>query len=259
MGVLGFIKDKLGNPKDEPVTSAAPAPSAATTNAAPARPEPPRERTVIEAPVLDDEPKGASDGPAHSIRIKAQPARMGDTCKFMADRPVFEGHSWHFPNAAAAEGAPLAEALFATGEVESLTVLDSTMTVTRKDRLGFEWEPFAKTVGAILREHLEKGRPAVAPRILEGMPSTDEIRTQLQQVLDVEINPAVAGHDGHVSLVDVKGNTAYVKMGGGCQGCSSASATLRYGIENTFREKVPFVGAILDETDHAAGTNPYFR
>ena len=48
-------------------------------------------------------------------------------------------------------------------------------------------------------------------------------------------------------------------MGGGCQGCSAASVTLRQGIHGTLRERVPEVGAIYDDTDHAAGLNPYFR
>jgi Fe-S cluster biogenesis protein NfuA len=61
-----------------------------------------------------------------------------------------------------------------------------------------------------------------------------------------------------VELLEVKRNDVYVRMGGGCQGCSSASATLRQGVEQLIRERVPAVGAIFDTTDHAAGRNPYY-
>jgi Fe/S biogenesis protein NfuA len=48
-------------------------------------------------------------------------------------------------------------------------------------------------------------------------------------------------------------------MGGGCQGCSSAALTLQSGIAERMKEAVPEVKQIIDTTDHAAGTNPYFK
>ena len=50
-----------------------------------------------------------------------------------------------------------------------------------------------------------------------------------------------------------------IEMGGGCQGCSAADLTLKQGIHSAFRKAAPYVGAIYDETDHAAGLNPYYR
>ena len=77
-------------------------------------------------------------------------------------------------------------------------------------------------------------------------------------MLDTAINPAVAGHGGMVSLLDVKDNTVYLQMGGGCQGCGMADVTLRQGVERMIREEVPEVLEIIDLTDHAAGQNPYY-
>ena len=39
----------------------------------------------------------------------------------------------------------------------------------------------------------------------------------------------------------------------------AADVTLKEGIHRSFRDAVPGVGAIYDDTDHAAGENPYFR
>ena len=80
----------------------------------------------------------------------------------------------------------------------------------------------------------------------------------MQYLLDTAINPAVAGHGGMVSLLDVKDNTVYLQMGGGCQGCGAADVTLRQGVERMIREEVPEVLEIIDLTDHAAGQNPYY-
>jgi Fe/S biogenesis protein NfuA len=85
-----------------------------------------------------------------------------------------------------------------------------------------------------------------------------EIWRQIESILEEEINPAVAMHGGHVSLIDLKGSTLYIEMGGGCQGCGMANVTLKHGIEAVIRDKVPQIEEILDVTDHAGGRNPYY-
>jgi Fe-S cluster biogenesis protein NfuA len=84
------------------------------------------------------------------------------------------------------------------------------------------------------------------------------MREQIETILDREINPAIASHGGVISLLDVQQGVVYVKMGGGCQGCASSTATLKQGVEQTIRARVPGVVQILDTTDHAAGMNPYY-
>lgn len=81
----------------------------------------------------------------------------------------------------------------------------------------------------------------------------------VQEVLDTKINPGVAGHGGFVSLLEVKDDTAYISLGGGCQGCGMADVTLKQGIEVMIKEAVPTIHHIVDTTDHAGGTNPYYQ
>jgi Fe/S biogenesis protein NfuA len=88
--------------------------------------------------------------------------------------------------------------------------------------------------------------------------SATDLKTRVQELIDASINPAVAGHGGYVELLDVKDNTAYIAMGGGCQGCGAADITLKAGIERLIKEEIPEIVEVLDTTDHAAGTNPYY-
>lgn len=220
----------------------------------------PKRRTVVQAHAqvslvgVKQEETPAGEG----IRIKAEPQASGDTCKFMVSQPVFGGRSWYFAGPGRAEGSPLAEKLFALEGVDTVLIDDSTVTITRKTKDG-DWTPLATEVGRLVRAQLESGEPPVAESIVEQIPAEDEIRAQIQRVIDLEVNPGVAAHSGHISLTAVRGNSVYIKMGGGCQGCSAADLTLKEGIHRSFRSAVPFVGAIYDETDHKAGLNPYFR
>lgn len=88
---------------------------------------------------------------------------------------------------------------------------------------------------------------------------SDPIAARVQAVLDEQINPAVAAHGGYVDLVDVAAGVAYIAMGGGCQGCAQVSVTLGQGVEVAVKAAVPEVTRIVDITDHAAGTNPYYQ
>jgi Fe/S biogenesis protein NfuA len=85
-----------------------------------------------------------------------------------------------------------------------------------------------------------------------------DLKSRVQELIDTMINPAVAGHGGWVDLVDVRDTTVYLQMGGGCQGCGAADITLKAGIERLIKEEIPEVSDVLDTTDHASGTNPYY-
>ena len=87
----------------------------------------------------------------------------------------------------------------------------------------------------------------------------DPIAERVQEVLDHQINPGVGTHGGVVSLVEVRDGTAYVSLGGGCQGCAAVDVTLRHGVETAIMSAVPEIVAVKDVTDHAAGANPYYQ
>jgi Fe-S cluster biogenesis protein NfuA len=81
----------------------------------------------------------------------------------------------------------------------------------------------------------------------------------VREVLDSRINPAVAGHGGHISLIDVRGPRVFLRLEGGCQGCGMADVTLKQGVEAEIKRAVPEIQEILDVTDHATGSNPYYQ
>lgn len=81
---------------------------------------------------------------------------------------------------------------------------------------------------------------------------------QVKQLLDEQINPALAMHGGYAELDRVEDEVAYVTMGGGCQGCAVSAMTLREGITRSIKEAVPEVTEVVDITDHELGENPYY-
>jgi len=88
---------------------------------------------------------------------------------------------------------------------------------------------------------------------------TGPLAEAVQRALDEKINPNVAMHGGHIDLVAVEDGTAYLRFGGGCQGCGMVNVTLKQGVEKVLFEDVPEITKVMDVTDHASGTNPYYQ
>lgn len=105
--------------------------------------------------------------------------------------------------------------------------------------------------------------PNTPPRGTGGyVPESDlesEIEQRVLSVLEEQINPSIAAHGGRADLVAVEEGVAYLRLSGGCQGCGLASVTLSQGIEVALRDEVPEVVRVVDVTDHASGTNPFFE
>ena len=79
-------------------------------------------------------------------------------------------------------------------------------------------------------------------------------KEEIQSFVDEDINPGLESHGGYLSIekFDAASKSLYVQMGGGCQGCASAAATLK------MREQFPDLGEIVDATNHEAGEDPYY-
>jgi Fe-S cluster biogenesis protein NfuA len=188
------------------------------------------------------------------IAIQAQ-ILSTSTCQFTVDRDVYAGVV-NFRSREDAAGSPLAEKLFAIPGITSVLISRRVVKIV-KEGLD-EWMPIAKQIGGILRAQLQSGAPGISETLVQANANDSDMYDRIVTLIDQQINPAVAQHGGSVSLVDVKDAVVYLQLGGGCQGCGMATATLRQGIEQMIRRSIPEVANIVDVTDHASGENPYY-
>jgi Fe-S cluster biogenesis protein NfuA len=213
------------------------------------------------------------------ISITAEP-QTGPRCLFRVSRPVAPDQWAYAVDGQSARGSPLAEALFAVDGVSSLVIAHDLIVVTRSGGAGLpligpyvrmvrrvlgdptaqapiDWKILGKGVAKVARSHLDSGQVALSPALIASMPTADQLRQRVRDVLDEQVNPIVASHGGGVHLVELIDNVVYLRMSGGCQGCGLADITLRHGVDAAIRESVPEIGWIHDLTNHAAGVMPY--
>ncbi|MEA9356762.1 NifU family protein [Bacteriovorax sp. PP10] len=80
---------------------------------------------------------------------------------------------------------------------------------------------------------------------------------KLEALFDEQVRPALAAHGGNVEIVDIDNNQVFLRLQGGCQGCSSSNATLKEGIQTLIKQNFPEITDVIDLTDHETGENPY--
>jgi Fe-S cluster biogenesis protein NfuA len=65
-----------------------------------------------------------------------------------------------------------------------------------------------------------------------------EIKAQVEKAID-EIRPNLQADGGDVELVDVEDGVVKVKLKGACAGCPMSTMTVKWGVENFLKRKVP--------------------
>lgn len=188
-------------------------------------------------------------------RIRAQSSVSDpDAMGFVLDEALQSGTPLRFE---APEGPPLARALFAVSGILRIEVTGAT--IWTKKGAETDWSVLKPAVAAAIRQVLDE---TDTPLVWNDAPDDTDpdavLLREVESLLDRQVNPAVAAHGGQISADRVEGDTVYLRMSGGCQGCASSSATLRQGVERMLRAALPQIREIVDVTDHAAGSNPYY-
>ncbi|MEM7165300.1 MAG: NifU family protein [Planctomycetota bacterium] len=180
-----------------------------------------------------------------------------DTCVIAVNRPV-SPTPLYVSTPEEAHDHQLALQILELGKLDALLLQDMTITLL-KNVNGPKWSEVVPDVEKFVRAYYEEYDRVAEAAERPMTAKEEELTARIREIMENEINPAIASHGGRIDVLGVRDSTVYVHMGGGCQGCGMATVTLREGVEAALSEKVPEIDTILDTTDHAAGTNPYYQ
>ncbi len=169
------------------------------------------------------------------------------TLKFLPGREVVAGEGVDFDSPEAADRSPLASALFALGDVERVFFGNDFVTVTKAEGSA-DWASLKPDVMGLIVDHFASGAPLLAGEQAEAEtfddPEDAEIVSQIKELLDTRVRPAVANDGGDIVYRGFQKGVVYLHMRGSCAGCPSSTATLKGGIENLLRYYVPEVSEV---------------
>jgi Fe-S cluster biogenesis protein NfuA len=167
------------------------------------------------------------------------------TLKFLPGRTVMARGTANFTDPATAGASPLAERLFSLPQVGGVFFGADFITVTKQDE--GDWYQLKPAVLAAIMEHFTTGQPVFAAGASGDAPEADtdeeddEIVSQIKELLETRVRPAVAQDGGDIIFHDFDDGVVYLHMQGSCSGCPSSTATLKAGIENMLRHYIPEV------------------
>jgi Fe-S cluster biogenesis protein NfuA len=69
------------------------------------------------------------------------------------------------------------------------------------------------------------------------------LKTEVARALE-EVRPHLQADGGDVELVDIEDGVVKVKLKGTCAGCPMSQMTVKWGVENYLKKKVPGVKSV---------------
>ena len=191
---------------------------------------------------------------AQEIRIRGEPTADPQKCRFVLEAEVLSRSPVTFDRESDTSKAPLAKRLLALPYIAGVSISGSAVTLTGDNVES--WPAIGKEIGGVIRDQIKSGEPAVEEEVMDIGDS--DLFTQVNLLIKNDVNPSIAAHGGVITLHSVNDGKAFVTMGGGCQGCTASSITLKQGVESYIVAKVEGVNEIVDMTDHTEGENPYY-
>lgn len=168
------------------------------------------------------------------------------TMKFLPSRAVCDA-AVDIDSPEKAVISPLAQKLFSIEGVKGVFLGGDFISVTRAE--GLQWNALRPVILAAIMDHFVSGQPVLAegvtvPRACCGddeCQCKDDVARQICELLDTRIRPAVAQDGGDVAFERYEDGIVYLRLKGACAGCPSATATLKFGIEQMLRHFIPEV------------------
>ena len=71
----------------------------------------------------------------------------------------------------------------------------------------------------------------------------EKIREKVEKAIE-EIRPNLQADGGDIELVDVENGIAKVRLKGACAGCPMSTMTIKWGVENFLKRKIPEISKV---------------
>ena len=147
-----------------------------------------------------------------------------------------------------ARRSPLAGKILGFPWAKSVFLGKDFVTVTKEDWV--EWDILQDPLANLIQEHFEKGGKALLPKSDEETDSPADTNDSpsvrlIKEILQNEIQPAVAMDGGFIDFVSYKDKKVYLNLQGACAGCPSSAFTLKEGIETRLKQSLPEIEEVV--------------
>ena len=198
--------------------------------------------------------------------------------KFVVNTPICE-EIFEINDRNKASRSPLAAKILGFPWAKSVFIGENFITITKEEWLG--WDMISEPLAQMIQEHLERGEKVLLKKMntkeispsggksgdssgeksgdssggksgdssggKSGDSSGENSQTiqQIKNILEKEIQPAVAMDGGYIEFVSYENKKVYVSLQGACSGCPSSSYTLKEGIQSRLKQSIPEIEEVI--------------
>ena len=186
------------------------------------------------------------------VSIYAEMTPNPSVMKFVSNMEINPNDSIEFKNIEEAQISPLCAKLFAFPFVKEVFLAKNFIAITKFNIV--EWDDVAMEVRVMIQDYIATGgvvikelsaqeelpvmNTASEEKVVDKVPE-NEIEERIIAILEEYIKPSVAQDGGDIIFSDYKDGVLKVKLQGACNGCPSASVTLKQGVQNLFQQMMP--------------------
>jgi len=179
------------------------------------------------------------------FEIKCETTPNPDSLKFIVSEKISD-EILEFKDREGASRSPLAEKILGFPWAKSVFLGQDFVTITKEDWL--DWDMISNPLADMIKEHLDQGGKVLLPKksdLKKEENETEDVK-KIKEILERDIQPAVAMDGGYIEFVSYEDGIVYLSLQGACAGCPSSTMTLKQGIETRLKQFVPEIKEVLE-------------
>ena len=179
------------------------------------------------------------------LKVTYETTPNPDSLKFVLSEKICD-ETVEFKDRQSAGRSPLALKILGFPWAKSVFLGNDFVTVTKEDWL--DWEMICDPLSEMIEEHLKQGEKVLLPKkesLKDASAETEDIK-KIKEILEKDIQPAVAMDGGYIEFVSYEKGIVYLSLQGACAGCPSSTITLKQGISARLQQFVPSIKEVVE-------------
>jgi Fe-S cluster biogenesis protein NfuA len=190
-----------------------------------------------------------------SILIYTEQTPNPDALKFVTSKILFEGMADFSDRELAQTWSPLAAELYNFPYVKSLLINKNFVSIDKESE--YSWRQIMYEIKDFIKEYLVDEKEIVKDGYKEMLEKEwqrkresgeiDDVTEKIIEIIDNHIKPAVEQDGGGIEFISYENGIVTVRLYGACTSCSSATVTLKAGVEHTLQSMIPEVKEVVQD------------
>jgi len=199
--------------------------------------------------------KKAKKKKALNILIYTEQTPNPDTLKFVTSKMLYEGIADFSDKELSEKWSPLATGLYNFPYIKSLVINRNFISIDKNNEnnwrdIMYEIKDYIKNFleseNSIINEGYKEMQEAEWQRKKESG-EIDSTKEHIMEIIDNHVRPWIEQDGGGIEFLSYEDGIVLVKLYGACSTCSSATVTLKAGVEQILKSMIPEIKEVIQD------------